>query len=697
VDDFELELKSTFIDEAILNLEEVEGCFMELEGASDSKDLLDRIFRLAHNLKGGSRSVGFGDVAQFTHELENLVLAVQKDKVKLTSEVISTLLRSNDRIVEMMHTLKQDMNATFNNEEMIEEIKSWIDGTRVSSDVPSAKLDSRSVDTEMAATATPIPPSDAFFESEKAVVPVDAEGDGNGDDDEVFQEIVEIEGTAEGDDRKNETSDSETQTKLDQLSSGDNSDSDPAPVNASRSRLEDANTGTENRESTIPSNEQVLADVLDLVKSNQQQIKLDEKSREKPTATGARSSTLRQDKEDEVVRVSLSRIELLNDYVGELIVLQSVIQQQSQGRDQLKLQTSIQQMVKLSKEIQNLSMGLRMLPVKPLVQKLQRVVRDTATMLQKNVRLEVVGDQMDVDKSVLDQLGDPLIHILRNAVDHGLESTEERAATKKNPQGVVRLSFHNEGNHLIIEVVDDGKGINADIVRKKAIEKRIIAAHDALSEKQIINLIFHAGFSTKAVTSEVSGRGVGMDVVKTNVEKIGGMVDVSTQLGSGSNFKLKIPLSLAVIEGLVVATTRGRYVVPLSQVQETVNLGSVDIQTQVLGIGDCMQLRGQVVPIYRLERLLESNRREEGGVKDSTALLFFVEERLVAVSVKELMHSQQVVIKALNNGIQRQKGWVGSCVLGDGLPTLIVNPPELLEGKVVGASYDHSTQKKGAA
>ncbi|MCX6119268.1 MAG: chemotaxis protein CheA [Proteobacteria bacterium] len=676
MDDFELELKTTFIDEAILNLEEVEGCFMELEGASDPKDLLDKIFRLAHNLKGGSRSVGFGDVATFTHEVENLVLALQKGKVTLTSEVVSTLLQSNDRLVEMMHSLKQDMSATFNNDEILIDIRGWVEGRTASEAAPK----------------------------ESPVVAKNIEESTSADASEVNAHVI--------------VSAEVLESTIEASSSAMNEPKDILPPNAASFFADDEFASSETSE--VPGVEQAIAaqDVAsfglgiaiasaqnsaespakDAVSvgpasaTTKQDLKSDSNSAQKSQKPQA--SVGKTEKEDEVVRVSLSRIELLNDYVGELIVLQSVIQQQSLRGDPLKLQNSIQEMVKLSKEIQNLSMGLRMLPVKPLVQKLQRVVRDTATTLGKNVRLDIQGDQMDVDKSVLDQLGDPLIHILRNAVDHGLETTDERATTSKDPQGVVRLAFQNEGNHLIVEIRDDGKGINTEIVRKKAIEKKLVSANENLTEKQIINLIFHPGFSTKAVTSEVSGRGVGMDVVKTNVEKIGGQVDVTTELGHGSVFRLKIPLSLAVVEGLVMATNRGRFVIPLSQVHETVNLDSVKVHPNMLGIGDCMELRGEVVPIFRLEKLLEP-KREESSQKDSTALLFAVEERMIAVSVKELLHSQQVVIKPLNNGVQAQTGWIGSCVLGDGLPTLILNPVELLEGKV-GSAVDQLERRKSA-
>jgi len=580
MDEFDLEIKTEFINEALMNLEEAEGSFMELEHGADKKPLLDKIFRLAHNLKGGSRAVGFGDVAEFTHQLENLVLKIQKGEVGLSPEVVTILLKSNDRLVKMLTDLKGDLTTSFNNQDLIAEIQAWLDGTVKASDL-------------LAAEEPEVP----------AVLQIPAEP--------LEEELVTM-----------------------------------APASAVENPSEEA----------PPAGKPFFEE---------------KKNTEKKTP----------EKGDEVIRVNLSRIDLLNNYVGELIVLQSVIQQQAQESVAVKLQASLRQMEKLSKDIQHLSMSLRMLPVKPLVQKLQRVVRDTAQALDKNVHFEVTGEHLDIDKSVLDRLADPLIHILRNAVDHGLESPEARSSAGKGPEGKIALSFSNEGNHLIIEVRDDGKGMDPNVLRKKALEKGLITEAQNLTEKQLIHLIFHPGFSTKTETSEISGRGVGMDVVKTNVEKIGGQVDVTTQIGSGTTFCMRIPLSLAVIEGLVVASERNRYVVPISQVQGTVNLKSQKLFHANLGIGTCFELRGNVVPLINIDEAL-GIRGNEHVDPSHIGLVVNVGDQTMALVVKDVLRSQQIVVKPLANGVLPQKGWVGSCVLGDGLPTLIVSPVDLLEGKI---------------
>lgn len=646
MDDFELEIKRDFINEALINLEETEGSFMELEVSPDPKTLLDKIFRLAHNLKGGARAVGFGQVAEFTHQLENLVQKIQRSEVPLSSPVITTLLQSNDRLADMLSELKNNLEASFDNTDLLASIQGWIDGTQVAPD-PAP-------DTPQATIETTASSSDTSFD-------IDSSQSLSSEVPQEIESLVE-----------------EKKFAAPSLSDffGDEPVQSPS---ASEKRVEAVQ-------------EVQVSELKPATVAGGTDLKAKQSSGDSG-ASGPKSSSKEPAKEVEIIRVPLDKIDKLNDFVGELIVLQSVVQSQASTEANVKLHATMRQLFKLSKDIQTLSMSLRMLPVKPLVQKLQRVVRDTANTLGKPVELTVEGEGLDIDKSVLDRLADPLIHILRNAVDHGLESPEGRAEAGKGAIGKVMLSFMNEGNSLLVEVRDDGKGINHEIVRKKAIEKKLITDNQQLSEKQIINLIFHPGFSTKAEASEISGRGVGMDVVKTNVEKVGGQVDVTTVIGKGSIFKLQIPLSLAVVDGLVVNTASlGRFVIPLSQVQETLNLKSLPVSSGQLGIGSCLQLRGVVVPLFTLDECLGS--KAQVSKSEGTALIVNVNDRPVGIIVQEILRGQQIVIKPLGNGVAAQKGWVGSCVLGDGLPTLIVSPQDMLHGKI---NYELSEEQWGGA
>ena len=253
----------------------------------------------------------------------------------------------------------------------------------------------------------------------------------------------------------------------------------------------------------------------------------------------------------------------------------------------------------------------------------------------------------------------------------------------KSPKGRVTLHAFNEGNQLVVEVRDDGKGIDPKIIREKAVQKGVIRSAQGLSDQDAIMLIFHAGFSTKSETSEISGRGVGMDVVRTNIESIGGHVTVNSVVGVGSTFRIVIPLSLAVLDGLIVSANKEKFVVPLNQVQETLNLARVKV-FQVEGVGECIELRGAVVPLYSLSDRLRRSGLSKGTslLKDKVALLVHTKSCLVGIAVDDVMSTQQIVVKPLGEDIGMQKGWFGSCILGDGRPSLIVNMSELFESDV---------------
>jgi len=606
MDDFELELKTEFIAEALMNLEEAEQAFMELETSSNPAELLNKIFRLAHNLKGGSRAVGFGDVAEFTHQLENLVLKLKEGLIPLSAQNVTTLLKSNDRLAQMLSALKDNLDARCNNDDLIAEIQAWLNPQTtppVSEPDPEPQYE-------------PVPDASAFAD--------DAPDTG-------------VESFFAGEMPEELAAQMEPETQA----------AAPATVATPAPALKLAPLPP-------PAPEAKVA----------------------PKSHGS-------DK-DELVRVSLSKIEDLNNYVGELIILQSVLQQQSMSAQNPLLHASIHQVSKLSKEIQELSMSLRMFPIKPVFQKLNRVVRDTAQSVKKEVVFETQGEDLEVDKSVIDHLADPLVHILRNAVDHGLESSaEDRVKAGKSPKGSVTLRAFNEGNQLVVEVRDDGKGIDPKVIREKALQKGVIRSGAAVSDQEAIMLIFHAGFSTKTETSEISGRGVGMDVVKTNIEAIGGKVFVTSIVGTGSVFRIVIPLSLAVLDGLIVAADKEKFVVPLNQVQETLNLSRVKVFSME-GVGECIELRGAIVPLYSLSDRLKKGSAGKSTVKlaDKVALLVKTRDCIVGIAVDDVVSTQQIVVKPLGEEIRKQKGWLGSCILGDGRPTLIVNMSELFESDV---------------
>ena len=581
MDDLDKEMKMSFIEEAGQLLEAAEQCFLDLENAGDNPEIIENIFRLAHNMKGTSRAVGFGEVAEFTHQLENLLLRLKDGKLHVDDEMTDLLLECNDHLKVMVTALGLNMDAKFDSSDLMTKI--------------GIKLDGGSIRTEQNVS-------------------------------DHHQEILD-----------HKESEAETAPD-DSLGSQSFVQHEAAVANEVSGAVAGSVSGAEGKKSA----------------SQTQQI-------------------------DESIRVSLARLEKLGDFIGELVILQTVLNQHRSEITTPLLQRTVQQLGKLSKEIQDISMSLRMIPLKQTFAKLQRIVRDTSKALEKKVELTLHGEQTEVDKTVLEQVADPLVHIVRNAIDHGLETPAERLAAGKTSEGNVLIRAFHQGNNLAIEVIDDGKGIDPKKLMGKAIEKGLISASQVMSDEDAINLIFHPGFSTKDQVSEISGRGVGLDVVKTNVERLGGQCQLESEVGKGSCFRILLPLTMAIIDGLVVQAGDERYVVPIANVHETVQPRKEDLNF-VTGKGEMLNLRDLTLPLYRLSSLLKMpNSKVSKDTTQSIAIIVHSRRQSFAVLVDDILRQQQIVIKKLGAEIRTQKGLAGSAILGDGKPALIVDLNDLWE------------------
>ncbi|MGZ3692380.1 MAG: chemotaxis protein CheA [Pseudobdellovibrio sp.] len=377
---------------------------------------------------------------------------------------------------------------------------------------------------------------------------------------------------------------------------------------------------------------------------------------------------------DESIRVNLKRVDHLINAVGELVVLQAVLREQVMpaGTTSKAYRVS-EDLGKIIKEVQDLSMSLRMVPAKTLVQKLQRICRDTSTSLDKEVRFDIYGEDTEIDKTILDMISDPLVHLVRNAIDHGFETKEERARTAKASACELQLRISYEGGKLLIRIKDDGKGLDRDRITQKALEKGIIKPGATLSEQQINELIFAPGFSTKQNVTDVSGRGVGMDVVKTSVEALGGQIDIKTEPQKGTEFSIQLPLTLAIIDGMVVKIGSGQYVMPLAQVSETFRVEPHQLDRTS---GDLFCLRGKDFPVFNLTKILNpKSEKFNGGI----GILSHSGRFSFVALVEDIVGQQQIVIKQMGPELSNLRGYVGSAVLGDGKPALILDLTELVE------------------
>lgn len=587
--DFEKELQAGFLVEAAQLLNEAEQCFLALEADPKDKPTIEKIFRIAHNIKGSSKAVGLDALGAFTHEFESYLIKCKNGEIPITPVTVSLLLKCNDHIKAFIDLLGQNPEAILDGSALVAELAGGA--------APAAE-------------AQPAPEAEAFTISPAEV--------------ELLQAHPET-------------------TAADDFSAPNASaPMAAAPIQAAPEMAAPA---------FVPPAPAAPP--------------------EPPPANGNASAAA-----DESIRVSVARLEKLLNYVGELVILQTVLREQAYTSNPAVLRRTIHQIGKVTKEIQDLSMSLRMVPLKQTMLKMQRIVRDTSGILGKKVRLVLQGEETEVDKTVLEALSDPLVHIIRNAVDHGIESPEDRVARGKPEQGEVKLQAYHQAGGLVIEIRDDGGGIPADRLRQKAVEKGILRPGQVISDKEAIALIFHPGFSTKAQVTEVSGRGVGMDVVKTNIERMQGEVVVDTVEGKGSVFTITLPLTLAIIDGMVVRCGDDRFVIPLSQVHESTKPRAQDIQFAT-GVGEVLLLRGENLPVVRLASSLGRKAKAIAADCEQIAIIVRTAAQPFAALVDDIVGQHQVVIKKLGSELQNIRGYSGSAILGDGKPALILEMNEL--------------------
>ncbi len=420
---------------------------------------------------------------------------------------------------------------------------------------------------------------------------------------------------------------------------------------------------------------ELLANFETLAETTRLHVKEHHEAQKAGATTASGPATSKAAATEESIRVNLARVEQLLNYVGELVILQTVLREQAHSSGSALIRSTTHQLGKVTQEIQDLSMGLRMVPIKPTFLKMQRIVRDTAAQLGREVIFEMVGEETELDKTVLERLSDPLVHIVRNAVDHGIEDPRRRFDAGKPTEGKIRLSARQQAGQLVIEITDDGGGMDADKLKRKAIEKGVISANSVLSDSEAYQLIFAAGFSTKEQVTDISGRGVGMDVVKTNIQALQGTVQVETELGKGSTFRIRLPLTLAIIQGMIIRSGNERFVIPLSQVLESVRPSKDDITPSTIA-GEVLSLRGQTIPLFRLDQLL-GRRIPPKNAQDAIAILYEAHGKTHAVLVDDIVGQHQVVIKKLGQEVAHLRAFSGSAILGDGKPALILELSEL--------------------
>ncbi|MFP6279359.1 chemotaxis histidine kinase/response regulator CheAY2 [Helicobacter pylori] len=661
------EIMEDFLIEAFEMNEQLDQDLVELEHNPEDLDLLNRIFRVAHTIKGSSSFLNLNILTHLTHNMEDVLNRARKGEIKITPDIMDVVLRSIDLMKTLLVTIRDTGSDTNNGKENeIEEVAKQLQAI-TSQNLEGAKETSGTKETPKEETKEEI--------KEKAK--------------------EEIKEKAKGEIKENKA----------KAPTAENSASDN-PL-ADEPDLDYANMSAEEVEAEI---ERLLNKRQEADKERRAQKKQEDQAKPKQEVTPAKETPktetpktsktetkakAKADTEEnkapsigveQTVRVDVRRLDHLMNLIGELVLgknrlirIYSDVEERYDGEKFLEeLNQVVSSISAVTTDLQLAVMKTRMQPVGKVFNKFPRMVRDLSRELGKSIELIIEGEETELDKSIVEEIGDPLIHIIRNSCDHGIEPLEERRKLNKPETGKVQLSAYNEGNHIVIKISDDGKGLDPVMLKEKAIEKGVISERDAegMSDREAFNLIFKPGFSTAKVVSNVSGRGVGMDVVKTNIEKLNGIIEIDSEVGVGTTQKLKIPLTLAIIQALLVGVQEEYYAIPLSSVLETVRISQDEIYTvdgkSVLRLRDEVLSLVRLSDIFKVDAILESN-------SDVYVVIIGLADQKIGVIVDYLIGQEEVVIKSLGYYLKNTRGIAGATVRGDGKITLIVDVGAMMD------------------
>ncbi|MGN8521183.1 chemotaxis histidine kinase/response regulator CheAY2 [Helicobacter pylori] len=646
------EIMEDFLIEAFEMNEQLDQDLVELEHNPEDLDLLNRIFRVAHTIKGSSSFLNLNILTHLTHNMEDVLNRARKGEIKITPDIMDVVLRSIDLMKTLLVTIRDTGSDTNNGKE--NEIEEAVKQLQA--------ITSQNLEGAKETSGTKEAPK------------------------EVKEEIKE---------------ETKEEVKVNKTPTAENPASDN-PL-ADEPDLDYTNMSAEEVEAEI---ERLLNKRQEADKERRAQKKQEAKQEVTPTKEtpkteipkALKTETKAKAKADteenkapsigveQTVRVDVRRLDHLMNLIGELVLgknrlirIYSDVEERYDGEKFLEeLNQVVSSISAVTTDLQLAVMKTRMQPVGKVFNKFPRMVRDLSRELGKSIELIIEGEETELDKSIVEEIGDPLIHIIRNSCDHGIEPLEERRRLNKPETGKVQLSAYNEGNHIVIKISDDGKGLDPVMLKEKAIEKGVISERDAegMSDREAFNLIFKPGFSTAKVVSNVSGRGVGMDVVKTNIEKLNGIIEIDSEVGVGTTQKLKIPLTLAIIQALLVGVQEEYYAIPLSSVLETVRISQDEIYTvdskSVLRLRDEVLSLVRLSDIFKVDAILESN-------SDVYVVIIGLADQKIGVIVDYLIGQEEVVIKSLGYYLKNTRGIAGATVRGDGKITLIVDVGAMMD------------------
>lgn len=670
-----------FLDESHEHLQSLNEGLLSLEENSDDVSVVNEIFRNAHTLKGMSATMGYNKIAELTHEMEDVLDLIRKEQLKLNEDIIDTLFKCLDSLEQMINSVGDG------------EAEDVVDVTDL-----VAKLSSISKGTPMPkaadATAKAAPQEAADSPS---IVLTDIDKDVLKQAKESGMIGVHVQVTLAATCLLKSARSYMVMNALDEL--GDVIKSVPPAEDLEQEKFDHTFDVLLITAAEVKDVEEALESISEIEKVSVNVVDTEAKGEEKatpaeapkaaeakpqakapvktPAKAPAKKEAAHHKHQSQSVRVDIDKLDTLMNLMGELVINKVRLEQIGQTHRLAELTETLEQMDRVTTDLQNIVMKVRMVPVSAVFNRFPRMVRDVSKELNKEINLTIEGEETELDRTVIDEIGDPIMHLLRNSLDHGVEHPDDREAKGKPRTGEVGLIARHEGNNVVIMVTDDGAGINADVIRRKAVEKGMISQEDAdkLDDADAVRLIFLPGFSTADKITDISGRGVGMDVVRSKIEALSGHVDVETKIDEGSVFKIKLPLTLAIIQAMLVKVQEEMYAIPLGSIDSTINIQPTDIKT--VRNKEVIVLRGEIIPIIRMEETLQVPH-----VKDSDEIFVVVVhagEAKAGIVVDNLIGQQEIVIKTLGNLFAGLKMFSGATVLGDGRVALILDVATMMQ------------------
>ncbi len=654
------EIMEDFLIEAFEMNEQLDQDLVELEHNPEDLDLLNRIFRVAHTIKGSSSFLNLNILTHLTHNMEDVLNRARKGEIKITPDIMDVVLRSIDLMKTLLVTIRDTGSDTNNGKE--NEIEEAVKQLQA---ITSQNLEGAKEGTKEA------PKEEVKEEAEKENIKENQEN------------------KAKAPTAKNSASDNPLADEPDLDYANMSAEEVEAEIERLLNKRQEADKERRAQKKQEAKPKQEVAPKAEVSKTETPKT---ETPKAPKTETKAKTKADTEENKapsigvEQTVRVDVRRLDHLMNLIGELVLgknrlirIYGDVEERYDGEKFLEeLNQVVSSISAVTTDLQLAVMKTRMQPVGKVFNKFPRMVRDLSRELGKSIELIIEGEETELDKSIVEEIGDPLIHIIRNSCDHGIEPLEERRRLNKPETGKVQLSAYNEGNHIVIKISDDGKGLDPVMLKEKAIEKGVISERDAegMSDREAFNLIFKPGFSTAKVVSNVSGRGVGMDVVKTNIEKLNGIIEIDSEVGVGTTQKLKIPLTLAIIQALLVGVQEEYYAIPLSSVLETVRISQDEIYTvdgkSVLRLRDEVLSLVRLSDIFKVDTILESN-------SDVYVVIIGLADQKIGVIVDYLIGQEEVVIKSLGYYLKNTRGIAGATVRGDGKITLIVDVGAMMD------------------